>query len=69
MKKIAPIVAVVVLAATFTSCKKNYSCDCTDAQGNVTKNDLGKQKKTDAKEACDAANVIYSLGGGSCELN
>lgn len=68
MKKIAPIAALVVLALGFTSCKKDYSCDCT-VNGVTTKSPINDAKKKDAKEACDAANAIYSIGGGSCELN
>jgi hypothetical protein len=35
----------------------------------VTKTPINDAKKKDAKEACDALGVLYSLGGGSCELN
>jgi hypothetical protein len=68
MKKIAPIVAIALLAVTFTSCKKKYSCDCTIA-GVTTKSDLGKQKKSDAETACNNADAAAKLVGGKCELN
>jgi hypothetical protein len=68
MKKIAPIAALALLAVAFTSCKKDYSCDCTIG-GQTTKNPINDAKKKDAKDACDALNVFAQLGGGSCELN
>lgn len=67
MKKIAPIVAIA-LGAMFTSCKKDYTCNCT-MQGVSYPIELKDVKKSDAKDACQAAGSIYILGGGSCSLD
>jgi hypothetical protein len=65
MKKVLVAVAVV---AFFASCKKDYTCDCTTA-GVTESTPIKDAKKADAQDACDALGAIYSLGGGSCELN
>jgi hypothetical protein len=69
MKKIT-LLAAVVIAASFASCKKDYTCVCTVTSGGVSTNytyDLGKIKKKDAKSSCDAAGSIWVAAGGSCE--
>ncbi|MES2133573.1 MAG: hypothetical protein V4506_14585 [Bacteroidota bacterium] len=71
MKKIT-LLAAVIVAASFASCKKNYTCVCTT---NNSSNgfaasytfDLGKIKKGDAKSACDAAGSSWSSIGYTCE--
>ncbi len=67
MKKFAPIVAVAVLGMMFASCKKNYTCTCTQ-NGVTTKYEYKKVKKDDAEAACAASNTLFALGGGSCSL-
>ena len=50
MKKIT-LLAAVVIAASFASCKKNYTCVCTYTSAGTTETytyDLGKIKKKDA---------------------
>lgn len=66
MKKIAPIVAIA-LGAMFTSCKKDYTCTCTVGTDSYAI-PLKDVKKSDAKDACNAAGSIYILAGGSCSL-
>lgn len=68
MKKIAPIVAIALLAASFTSCKKDYTCKCSIPSGAAQDIPMNKAKKKDAKSACDAANTTWSSAGGSCTL-
>ena len=56
----------------FTSCKKDYTCTCTytDSDGKQTeKTEIKDAKKKDAQDACDAMSLLYSLGGGSCDLD
>ena len=68
MKKFAPIVMVALLAVAFTSCKKDYTCECKDKAGAVTNSPINGAKKSDAKKVCDASNTVWSAGGGSCTL-
>ncbi len=65
MKKIT-LLAAVVIAASFASCKKDYTCVCTSNSVSYTY-DLGKIKKKDAKASCDAAGASWISIGGSCE--
>jgi hypothetical protein len=69
MKKIFVAVAVVAL---FASCKKDYSCACTTSGNgsNITVTaDLGKQKKSDAEDACNAGNATVGGFTTTCVLS
>jgi hypothetical protein len=69
MKKIT-LLASVVIAASFASCKKDYTCVCTYTYAGTTETytyDLGKIKKKDAKASCDAAGSLWVSAGGTCE--
>ncbi len=69
MKKFAPIVMVALLAVAFTSCKKDWSCECKDKDGNVDFTyTYPKVAKSSAKTSCDAANTTWKADGGSCSL-
>jgi len=60
--------AVLVAASTFTSCKKQYYCNCTNGTDKEYY-DLGSQKKKDADAACTASSSLYTIVGGSCSLS
>lgn len=70
MKKVLSLVAVVALAASFTACKKDYTCDCTYTWSDGSTTDysyeLLKSKKKDAEAWCDSYN---SYSGYECELS
>lgn len=73
MKKIT-LLAVVAIAASFASCKKDYTCVCTVPSssssafaGTSYTYDLGKIKKKDAKSSCEAAGSQWINIGGTCE--
>ena len=71
MKKIT-LLAAVVIAASFASCKKNYTCVCTGTQSGSTASysytyDLGKIKKKDAKSTCNSVGASWVTIGGTCE--
>jgi len=73
MKKVLTIAAVVALTASFTSCRKDYTCDCTytyDVAGTSTTTEYSyeynKVKKKDATASCDAVNAT---DGYECTLN
>lgn len=62
----------MIFAAAFaviglTSCKKDWTCECTysDPTGDiVTTLEINDAKKKDAEAACDALGLL----GASCEL-
>ena len=70
MKKTTLFVfAAFVAAASFTSCKKDYTCECKDSAGTVTNIPLKDATKSDATDACNVSDALYKLGGGgSCTL-
>lgn len=67
MKKIAPIALIALFGAlSLTSCKKDYTCECSE-NGVVYLTTTIHAKKSDAKTACSAS----STAGGttvSCSL-
>ncbi len=66
MKKIAPIAAIALIAAMFTSCKKDYTCECS-INGSVIGTTTIHDTKSKAKSQC---NQTASFGGitASCTL-
>jgi hypothetical protein len=59
MKKIT-LLAAVVVAFTFASCKKDYTCECTFS-GNGFSGSVSttiKDTKKKAKDACTAKNEV-----------
>ena len=59
------IVAVVLISFSFTSCKKDFTCECkfTDTTRNFTI-DIKSKLKNDAKVIC----ADYSDAVGSCSI-
>jgi hypothetical protein len=53
MKKFAPIAAIALFAVAFTSCKKDWTCECS-ANGQVLGSTTIKETKKKAKDACEA---------------
>ncbi len=52
--KYLTILLVASLALLLASCKKNYTCNCTDAQGNVTEVTVLHDTKSSASSTCKA---------------
>lgn len=71
MKKVLFFVAVLFATVAFTSCAKDWSCDCTIAGLPEVKNPILDQKKADAKDACDALETAAKLidDQAKCVLN
>lgn len=55
--------ATLLVASTFTSCKKDYTCECSTTYNGVTTTASGTVNgtKSDAKEACEKGTS--SAGG------
>lgn len=67
------IAAVALLATTFTSCKKYYTCTCSINQGSNTSSTstiyTEKMKKADAEAKCSSGNFTTPISSASCKIN
>lgn len=63
MKKFLSLVSITVLVISFTSCKKDYTCECTDGSSTLTI-EFEKTTKGEAETACKT----YAIGGDDCKL-
>jgi len=69
MKKILLASTLLVMITTgFTSCKKDWSCSCTDQNGNTTSIAINNETLLNARAKCK--NMDYSVGvaSESCAL-
>jgi hypothetical protein len=76
MKKISILLAsVAIVAFTFTSCKRDYSCDCdysyNGGDAYSYSFDIFKATQDDAEEACALSEDQLNSAGyeSNCELN
>jgi hypothetical protein len=64
MKKSALLLGgLFLISIALTSCKKDYTCECT-VGGVTTKVTLPKTTKKKAQDACD----VYKVAGVTCDL-
>lgn len=64
MKKLFTLVAVVfVTAIVLPSCKKDWTCVCSDGNGGTYEMKISNSRKPEAKLACEQLTW-----GTSCEL-
>jgi len=73
MKKGLTIIlgAAFLMALGFTSCKKDYTCECTfTAPTPMISIPFEKSSKSDAEDGCTAAQTTYKIAdpGASCSL-
>ena len=59
---------LVMISMSFTSCKKDWSCSCTDQSGNTTSTAINNETLLDARAKCK--DMSYSVGAASesCSL-
>ncbi len=69
MKKLLTILALSIFVFAFSSCKKDWTCECIDTSTNPT-SDLTTFPKTSKKKAKDACDLIETLSQGTekCSL-
>lgn len=67
MKKLLITASVALVTLGFVSCTKEYTCTCTLNGSSFTHN--FKEKKAQAKKACDLWGQTYTAAGGSCTYN
>lgn len=65
MKKVLSFVAVVALAASFTACKKDYTCTCTATAAGITTTSsaTAKLSKKDAEAWCGDQSSETTVAG------
>lgn len=52
------VIAAVLFAFSATSCKKDYTCECTGGIG-VANYEINNQKKDDAETVCDTYKLVH----------
>ena len=59
---------VVLMLMSFSSCKKDWSCRCTDQSGNSISTPINNETLLDARAKCK--DMQYNVGGASttCSL-
>jgi len=58
MKKVIITLAILATGVVILpSCKKDYTCVCTVNGKEVYREDLGKQTRSDAEDACESKSV------------
>jgi hypothetical protein len=62
MKKLIPAFMTMVLAISFGSCRKVYTCTCTDGGSVKNVREMDKGKKKDAQAACNALSGPTLIG-------
>lgn len=66
MKKLFTLIAVAFVAAiVLPSCKKDWTCSCTDSNGDVYEWSIENSRKPEAKLVCEG----YMSIGTDCDLN
>ncbi len=67
MKRIALLLAVASVIS-FSSCKKTWTCQCTDNNNNTTYHEIGNSTLHDADKTCN--NFEFNTGGSynNCSL-
>lgn len=71
MKKVLLLSVAIAMAGTYSSCKKDYTCECTFTNGSPAITiPLDSYKKADAEDACDQSESTYKVvdPGASCVL-
>lgn len=68
MKKNTLIALVAILAISFTSCKKDYTCECTYSNTALNSTSTVKTTKKDADARCETLNNAAKGAGGTCKI-
>jgi hypothetical protein len=73
MKNLSILLAsVAIIAFTFTSCKKDYSCDCVYSMSETEYTysfDILNATQDDAEQVCSETQESLSSYNGNCSLN
>ncbi len=66
MKKVTSIAMIALFAASFTACKKDWTCECS-VDGEVFATSTIKETKKKAKEACEGESTVLGTNF-KCEI-
>jgi hypothetical protein len=74
MKKTLSVIALSVMIVTsFSSCKKDWACECTDQNGSKSSSTISDETLLNARNQCQAKDYDYTTGGvhvsRACTLN
>lgn len=64
MKKLLTIMFVASLALAATSCKKDYTCECT-VGGQTISAPIANASKGDAEDACTSIETTYKVASAT----
>jgi len=68
MKKLIILLAISAGSVfILPSCQKDYTCVCTVNGKEVYRDDLGKQSRSDAEDACERKTVTWGVVA-KCEI-
>ena len=67
-KSILGSALLIILLSGFTSCKKDWSCSCTDQSGNTTSTAINDQTLISARSKCKDMNYNVGAASESCSL-
>ena len=69
MKKGIFVATMIVMITTgFTSCKKDWSCSCTDQSGNSTSTAINNETLINARAKCKDMSFTVGAASESCSL-
>jgi hypothetical protein len=69
MKKILLASALVIMIMMgFTSCKKDWTCKCTDQNGNTTNTAINNETLLNATSTCKDKDYNYTVAGATVSL-
>ncbi|MFN8285723.1 MAG: hypothetical protein U0V74_03165 [Chitinophagales bacterium] len=66
MKKVVFLVAITLIG--FSSCKKAWTCQCTDNNGNNTYHDIANSTLHDANATCNGYEYNNNGSYNNCSL-
>jgi|GEM_PF-604105 hypothetical protein len=71
-KQLLAFTLAFIMMTGFTSCKKDWTCQCTDQSGNQTSSAINNETLLNATSTCKDKDVNYTVAGvtvsESCKL-
>lgn len=70
MKKLLPLLMVMLISSTIISCKKNYSCECTNGAAGLSEEweGLTTEEAQGAEKACEEISNLARFTTDSCSF-
>ena len=61
-------VFILLMLFVFSSCKKDWTCECSATGITSSSAEISKKTKKNAQDDCDALAASYKAAGGNCTL-